>query len=93
MADKARHAFGSEANISEALAAGKIDAYDILFLDEKKVGWIDKNGEVVIAEPDLSGVEESITTLESQMAEKVDAETVKVMIEEHSVSVIEVVEF
>lgn len=50
MANKAKHAFGSEAKIQEALAAGTIDAYDILFLDEKKVGWITKNGEVVIAE-------------------------------------------
>lgn len=50
MADKARHAFGSEAKISEALAAGTIDAYDILFLNEKKVGWVTKDGEVVIAE-------------------------------------------
>jgi len=50
LAEKARHAFGSEAKISEALAAGKIDAFDILFLDEKKVGWINKLGEVVIAE-------------------------------------------
>lgn len=50
MANKAKHAFGSEAKIQEALAAGTIDAYDILFLDEKKVGWITKDGEVVIAE-------------------------------------------
>lgn len=52
MADKAKHAFGSSANIQSALAAGKIDEFDILFLDgdtdEPKVGWVDKNGEVVI---------------------------------------------
>lgn len=47
---KSRHAFGSEAKIQDALTAGAIDAYDILFLDEKQIGWIDKNGEVVIAE-------------------------------------------
>lgn len=82
MAERARHAFGSESNISEALAAGKIDAYDILFLDEKKVGWINKSGEVVIAEPDLSEVEAKIKTkadadevaeLGTQLATKVDA--------------------
>lgn len=50
MAKMAKHAFGSEAKVDAALAAGTIDAYDILFLDEGKVGWIDKNGEVVIAE-------------------------------------------
>lgn len=53
MADKAKHAFGSSANIQSALAAGKIDEFDILFLDgdtdEPKVGWVDKNGKVVIA--------------------------------------------
>ncbi len=50
MANKARHAFGSEANIDTALANGSIDAFDILFLDEKKIGWIDKNGQKVILE-------------------------------------------
>jgi len=50
MADKARHAFGSELNVDAALQAGKIDAYDILFLDEKKIGWIDKNGNKIIIE-------------------------------------------
>ena len=69
MANRARHAFGSEAKISEALAAGTIDAYDILFLDEKKVGWVTKDGEVVIAEPDLS-------ELEAKMATKVGSDEV-----------------
>lgn len=50
MANKARHAFGSETNVDAALEAGTIDAYDILFLDEKKIGWIDKNGQKVILE-------------------------------------------
>lgn len=88
MAEKAKHAFGSEAKIPEALASGKIDAYDILFLDEKKVGWIDKNGEVVIAEPDLSGIEaeiatkansEDVKTLESQIATKADASEIETL--------------
>lgn len=50
MGNKARHAFGSEVNVDAALEAGTIDAYDILFLDEKKIGWIDKNGQKVILE-------------------------------------------
>lgn len=50
MANKARHAFGSETNVDSALQAGTIDAFDILFLDEKKIGWIDKNGQKVILE-------------------------------------------
>lgn len=47
---RSKHAFGSEANVDSALASGAIDAYDILFLSEGKVGWIDKNGNKVIVE-------------------------------------------
>lgn len=54
MAKMAKHAFGSEAKVDEALKAGTIDAYDILFLNEGKVGWIDKSGQKVIAEDKTS---------------------------------------
>lgn len=47
---KSRHAFGSEVNIESALASGAIDAYDILFLNEGKLCWIDRNGNIVIPE-------------------------------------------
>lgn len=47
---KSKHAFGSEANVDNALAQGLIDSYDVLFLDEGKIGWIDKNGNKVILE-------------------------------------------
>ncbi len=47
---KSKHAFGSEANVDNALQQGLIDAYDILFLAEGKIGWIDKNGQKVILE-------------------------------------------
>lgn len=47
---KSKHAFGSEANVDYALEQGLIDAYDILFLAEGKIGWIDKNGNKVILE-------------------------------------------
>ena len=43
---KARHAFGSSAQVLEALNAEKINEFDILFLDgdtKPKIGWIDKN--------------------------------------------------
>ena len=52
---KSRHAFGSEANIDSALDQGLIDAYDILFLKEGKIGWIDAEGKKVILE-DKTGV-------------------------------------
>ena len=43
---RSRHAFGSLANVLAAIEAGKIDEFDILFLDgdtEPKIGWVDKN--------------------------------------------------
>ena len=52
---KSRHAFGSINNIDSALDQGLIDAYDILFLKEGKIGWIDAEGEKVILE-DKTGV-------------------------------------
>lgn len=83
MAMKARHAFGSENDIQKALAEGKINEFDILFLDEKKVGWITKDNEVVIAETDLSGVEAELANkanaadVEAQLATKASAEDVQ----------------
>lgn len=50
MAAKSKHAFGSEANVDSAIQSGAIGAYDILFLSEGKIGWIDKNGNKVILE-------------------------------------------
>lgn len=52
---KARHAYGTSANLQAALAAGTIDAYDILFLDgdtDPKIGWVDKNGNAVVVSQD-----------------------------------------
>ena len=48
-----KHAFGKSSGIQAALNAGAIDERDILFLDEDtnpKIGWVKKNGEVVIVE-------------------------------------------
>lgn len=52
---KSRHAFGSEANIDAALEKGLIDAYDILFLKEGKIGWINADGSKTILD-NKSGV-------------------------------------
>ena len=45
MAERARHAFGTLERVDEALSAGTIDSYDILFLKDAEgnpyVGWID----------------------------------------------------
>ena len=108
MAMKAKHAFGMLENIDTALSSGAIDAYDILFVknaDGKPfVGWIDKDGNKVIVDDsiELAALEtaiankadtEEIEALENQIVAKVDAETVQAMIEKHSESAIEVVEF
>lgn len=54
MADKARFAFGSKANIGTAIESGVVDAYDFLCLngenENPSVGWIDKNGNPVFVE-------------------------------------------
>lgn len=49
---RAKHAFGDLSKVNEALSSGAIDAYDILFLkdgDDAVVGWIDKDGKIVLA--------------------------------------------
>jgi len=54
---RSKHAFGSEANVDSAIQRGLIDAYDILFLDEKKIGWIDVNGNKVIIDHQVKAVD------------------------------------
>lgn len=67
---RSKHAFGSEANVDSALEQGLIDAYDILFLSEGKIGWIDKDGNKVIPES-----KKQVLTVES-LPEEGDAETI-----------------
>ena len=66
MPNKAKHAFGSSSDVLKALQDNKINARDVLFLDENtdnpKVGWISKTGEVIIAKPDVSGIEAELAT-------------------------------
>lgn len=71
---KSRHAFGSEEKVQSALEQGLIDAYDILFLDgdtdKPKVGWIDKDGKVVIVtdeKADLSEVEAGLVEVNAEV--------------------------
>lgn len=51
MANLSKHAFGSKNNVETAKANGNIDKYDVLFLDNGEVGWIDKNNNTVINTP------------------------------------------
>lgn len=57
---KSRHAFGSEKDIEKALQSGAVDAYDILFLDEGKIGWIDGEGNTIIVNGPEGGVTEIV---------------------------------
>lgn len=64
MAQKARHAYGSRADLDAAVKAGVVDSFDILFLngegENPAIGWIDKSGNPIIAETDLSGIEAEV---------------------------------
>ena len=126
MADKAKFAFGSLANLDAALASGAVDAFDLLCLvddDVARIGWVDKNGSPVIIDvpedevvavdalpesgktgvmyivgkavyiwdgnqfvaisesTDLSVFEERVSTLETEMTTKANAEEVDAKIE------------
>lgn len=86
---KARHAFGSLEGIDAALSEKKIDAYDILFVKDENgkpfVGWIDKDGNKVIADDsaELAALEKAISTkvgaeeVEAAIATKADATEVE----------------
>lgn len=50
--NKSSHAFGSIKNLAATIEAGKINARDIVFLDEGKIGWLDKEGKLVMLEDD-----------------------------------------
>lgn len=49
MANKSKPAFGSKENISAALESGAINQYDVLYLDNREIGWIDGEGKTVIS--------------------------------------------
>lgn len=142
MATKTKHAFGNSVDVQNALNQGKVNAYDVLFLDgdtEPKIGWIDKNKvfrlvedkiQVVRVEElptsdgdenviyvhnnegyiwdsanskcvpmaksaNLTELEEQVSGLETQIGNKVDANTVQSMIDTavENVTSEEVIEF
>lgn len=80
MANKAKHAFGNLADVQSALDAGKINAYDILFLDgdtDPKVGWIDRNGVFRLVDDNTD-----LSELEKELATKADAAEVDAKVEQ-----------
>ena len=99
---RSKHAFGSSDGISKAVEDGKIDAYDILFLDgdtdKPKIGWIDKNGNPVILtdeKGDMSEFEEQVDAKIEESVENAVTES-KLYIDEQIAEIMEamaVVEF
>lgn len=58
MALMSKHAFGSKGNIDTAKSEGTINAHDILFLDNREIGWVAKDGSTVMS---TSRTQEAIT--------------------------------
>lgn len=73
---RSKHAFGSSDGISKAVEDGKIDAYDILFLDgdtdKPKIGWIDKNGNPVILTDEKADMSEFEAEVDAKIEESVE---------------------
>lgn len=44
-----KHAFGSKENVETAKEKGTIDSYDVLFLNNGEIGWIDREGNTKIS--------------------------------------------
>lgn len=51
MSNISKHAFGSKENIETAKTAGTINEYDVLFLSNGEMGWVDKEKKTVINTP------------------------------------------
>lgn len=79
--DKAKHAYGSRKNLEAAIASGKVDAYDLLFLngdgETPAIGWVDKNGNPIVIAPtdDLAELETKVNDELSEKANVSDVET------------------
>lgn len=51
MATKSKSAFGARENIAAAKEAGKIDAFDVIYMTNGEIGWLDKDGNTKINTP------------------------------------------
>ena len=47
MAMLSKNAFGSREKIENAMSSGLIDEYDILYLDNGEIAWVDKSKNIV----------------------------------------------
>lgn len=46
-----KNAFGKKSGIADAKANGGLDKFDVIYMDNGEIGWIDKNGNTVINTP------------------------------------------
>lgn len=51
MSNLSKHAFGDKANVETAKQNGSVDAFDVLFLTNGEIGWVDKNNNTVYNTP------------------------------------------
>lgn len=51
MSNLSKHAFGSKENIEAAKTSGKIDEFDVIFMDNGEIGWLDKDKQTVVNTP------------------------------------------
>lgn len=58
MSNRSKNAFGAKENIESAKAAGTINEYDVLYLSNGEIGWLDKDRNTVISK---SRTQEAIT--------------------------------
>ena len=71
MANKTKFGFGSSSNVEQALLDKKINARDILLLDEDtdnpKIGWVSKDGKPIILtdEKDIISVAKNLPVAKS----------------------------
>lgn len=55
MAMLSKNAFGSREKIENAMSSGLIDEYDILYLDNGEIAWVDKSKNIVFNTPRTQG--------------------------------------
>ena len=86
MPNKAKFGFGNSSDVERAIQEGKINARDILFLDENtdkpKIGWVTKSGKAVILtdeKADLSEIEADVEAIELELATKANADEVEAL--------------
>jgi hypothetical protein len=64
---KSKIAFGSEKDIDTAKKSGVLDPLDIIFTDEKRLIWIDKDGNTVYPRDEIAYTEQGVVIFEHDL--------------------------